>query len=383
MAMDFVFGFHSNKGAPKEIELKDLKNPSAIAQMALYNEPTQFPDLPMQRTLSLRSLQGSVDESRSPRRSSFSQHSDSATSGQSGVAVIFDYTSLSHWGEVVAHVVDPYTSFIRSRCLEGDNELFYSLQSQPFSAVLYLRGMLSSGMNNTLFHTYALIFLPEMPVPASLTSLCFQRVVVGALILQVAINLLSTPTRAILHYHCWLSSRCFDVEAACQALQELIECDMWMVNRAFAWSLDVIGVTTLILGQTFLWYDSLLVDREVEDNSVLTAVVIGMCATNLVSFLLRALIAIVYFLSFVDTRVGRDKRRGGLSNFDLDRMPTFVFSCKDDVVNSECAICLTDFELGEMLISLPCHERHSFHANCIREWLVRQNTCPLCQKTTN
>jgi hypothetical protein len=375
--MEYVFGFHPNKGAPKEIELRDLKNPSAIAQMAMYREPTEFPDLPMHRTLSLRSLQGSVDES----RSSLSQNSDT-TSAHSGAPQTFDMTTYRGLCELCTHVLNPYTAFIRSRCMEGDNELFYSLQCQPFSSVLYLRGMLSAGMNNTIFHTYALLFLPEMSTNVSLSTLCFQRLVVTILIVQVILNALATPTRASLQYNCWLSSRCFDVETACQALQELIECDVWMLNRAFAWVLDSVGIFALVCGQLYLWYDSWLVDKALEDNQALTTVVIGMCATNIVSFLIRAVVAIVYFLSFVDTRRGsNERRRGGLSNFDLNRMPTFVFSCKDDVVNSECAICLMEFEMGEMLISLPCHHRHSFHANCIREWLVRQNVCPLCQKT--
>ena len=373
LAMDFLFGLHANKSAPKEIELKDLKNPSAIAQLSVYREPTEFPGLPMQRTLSMRSLQGSVDEA----RSSLSQASDSSAHSATPP---FHWTRAEHWRTLLMGIVDPYTAFIRSRCMEGDNELFYSLQCQPFSSVLYLRGMLSSGMNNTLFHTYTLLFLPQFSTQVSLVTLCFQRLMCFLLGLQVLLNLLATPTRSILHYNCWHSSRCFDVESASQALQQLIQSDMWMINRVFAWTLDAIGVFALVCGQLYLWYDALLVDK-LEDNQALTALVVGMCATNMVSFLLRAGVAIIYFLSFVDTRAGRQgRRRGGLSNFDLGRMPTFVFSCRDDVVNCECAICLSEFEMGEMLISLPCHERHSFHANCIREWLVRQNVCPLCQK---
>jgi hypothetical protein len=41
-----------------------------------------------------------------------------------------------------------------------------------------------------------------------------------------------------------------------------------------------------------------------------------------------------------------------------------------------CAICLGDYEEGEELTVLPCN--HSFHAECVTEWLHTRNKCPLC-----
>ena len=70
----------------------------------------------------------------------------------------------------------------------------------------------------------------------------------------------------------------------------------------------------------------------------------------------------------------------GLSKIDLETLPTFVYTCREEVVNSDCSICLGGFEMGEMLLSLPCDKKHSFHAQCIRQWLTRQNSCPLCQR---
>ena len=29
---------------------------------------------------------------------------------------------------------------------------------------------------------------------------------------------------------------------------------------------------------------------------------------------------------------------------------------------------------------MPCHIKHIFHGNCIRDWLNRQNSCPLCKQ---
>ena len=47
---------------------------------------------------------------------------------------------------------------------------------------------------------------------------------------------------------------------------------------------------------------------------------------------------------------------------------------------NECSICLDSFKENEKYIQLPCPEQnHCFHSNCIKEWLSRNNTCPLCR----
>ncbi|KAG2622997.1 RING-H2 finger protein ATL74-like [Panicum virgatum] len=46
---------------------------------------------------------------------------------------------------------------------------------------------------------------------------------------------------------------------------------------------------------------------------------------------------------------------------------------------SECAICLEDFEDGEEVSVMPCAHGHEFHTICITKWLGRSNMCPLCR----
>jgi hypothetical protein len=53
--------------------------------------------------------------------------------------------------------------------------------------------------------------------------------------------------------------------------------------------------------------------------------------------------------------------------------------------NIQCSICLEDFKLNDKYIALECVEPHIFHSGCetcsgIKEWLKRNNTCPMCRK---
>lgn len=49
--------------------------------------------------------------------------------------------------------------------------------------------------------------------------------------------------------------------------------------------------------------------------------------------------------------------------------------CRTD--DSTCPICLEDYDVNEMLNSLPCG--HTYHGQCIVKWLVRRNSCPYCR----
>lgn len=46
--------------------------------------------------------------------------------------------------------------------------------------------------------------------------------------------------------------------------------------------------------------------------------------------------------------------------------------------NQECIICMTDFLPGDPVRYLPC--MHTYHMQCIDDWLMRSFTCPSCME---
>jgi hypothetical protein len=62
---------------------------------------------------------------------------------------------------------------------------------------------------------------------------------------------------------------------------------------------------------------------------------------------------------------------------------TFTFPTTSAPADKECCICLDNAETGDALdasqewVQLPC--LHIFHGACIRRWLIRHDTCPICR----
>ncbi|XP_076922952.1 NEP1-interacting protein 2-like [Bidens hawaiensis] len=70
----------------------------------------------------------------------------------------------------------------------------------------------------------------------------------------------------------------------------------------------------------------------------------------------------------------------GLFEDTINRLPKCVFGNSiDQIDETNCAICLQDFEKKEEGRELPSC-RHVFHVKCIDEWLVRQGSCPICRR---
>lgn len=49
--------------------------------------------------------------------------------------------------------------------------------------------------------------------------------------------------------------------------------------------------------------------------------------------------------------------------------------------SAQCSICLTDYTEDDKVKILPC--KHHFHCNCVDEWFLVDDICPLCKKPIN
>ncbi|KAI4334486.1 hypothetical protein L6164_019172 [Bauhinia variegata] len=70
----------------------------------------------------------------------------------------------------------------------------------------------------------------------------------------------------------------------------------------------------------------------------------------------------------------------GLEVSIINSLPMSQFKKSDEekASNTDCAICLGEFEEGEWLKHLPnCN--HVFHVSCIDTWFRSHSNCPLCR----
>ncbi|OMO96370.1 Zinc finger, RING-type [Corchorus capsularis] len=68
---------------------------------------------------------------------------------------------------------------------------------------------------------------------------------------------------------------------------------------------------------------------------------------------------------------------------DLQKLPCYDYNAKDKGSNNknspvDCAVCLENFKMGEKCRLLPLC-RHSFHAECVDSWLLKNPICPICR----
>ena len=62
----------------------------------------------------------------------------------------------------------------------------------------------------------------------------------------------------------------------------------------------------------------------------------------------------------------------------VDRLPYRTSAGGLDEDERECAVCLSQFEKGDLVRMLHC--RHEFHAVCIDKWLLEKDRrCPCCR----
>ena len=65
----------------------------------------------------------------------------------------------------------------------------------------------------------------------------------------------------------------------------------------------------------------------------------------------------------------------------LDSLPKKLFHELPNILKlGDCYICKQRFNKNCTTLTLNCSEDHSFHEECIREWVLTNNKCPYCNQ---
>lgn len=62
----------------------------------------------------------------------------------------------------------------------------------------------------------------------------------------------------------------------------------------------------------------------------------------------------------------------------IQHLPKRKHDCETTKNARECVICMMDFISGDTVRYLPC--MHTYHLECIDDWLMRSFTCPSCME---
>jgi E3 ubiquitin-protein ligase AIP2 len=53
----------------------------------------------------------------------------------------------------------------------------------------------------------------------------------------------------------------------------------------------------------------------------------------------------------------------------------------DEEIGLKCSICFDCYVKDEVVVAMPCSASHVFHERCVKEWLTRDDSCPLCRSS--
>jgi len=64
------------------------------------------------------------------------------------------------------------------------------------------------------------------------------------------------------------------------------------------------------------------------------------------------------------------------------RKKSRAYDSEKDAVVDTCSICLEKFEEndGKMIAELNCSSKHIYHVECLKEWVKKNDICPMCRE---
>ncbi|KAL3081252.1 hypothetical protein niasHS_012356 [Heterodera schachtii] len=82
--------------------------------------------------------------------------------------------------------------------------------------------------------------------------------------------------------------------------------------------------------------------------------------------------------ALLNTFDGTQQQTRALRPEDIDKLPSAKVGPKHIENATQCTTCMEYFVLDETVAKLDCE--HIFHPDCLKPWLARNNTCPICRK---
>ena len=82
-------------------------------------------------------------------------------------------------------------------------------------------------------------------------------------------------------------------------------------------------------------------------------------------------------LSYVRNISSNHPNRIKKVKISFDMLPKIKIGDVSNLLDEQCIICLEYFLKDEFITTLSCS--HVFHSPCLKEWILRKTTCPLCR----
>lgn len=149
-----------------------------------------------------------------------------------------------------------------------------------------------------------------------------------------------------------------------------------MINLATIFVVDVMSVIETISNKSHLQYDSI---------KSYTFWMVGLNTTWICAWYLLARPEGEDYLlhndqgGLVVQPDGKVVDNRAVDQDSVAKINTLFYQPYYNLKNKSWSICLIDYELDEVISVLPvCH--HTFHKECIGEWLIRNSTCPFCRR---
>jgi len=246
---------------------------------------------------------------------------------------------------------------------ENPDPLLDVVQQYPEEAAWFIKVVMFFGsISGVLISIPCGIFLSMYWSPCGLCNRPLRYWVLVHCILQ----LLQAPVRLVFFLRlCQIQRRNGDIQ---ECVRQLTHSSAWRTSKV----VSIVTYGWFILG--VVWLLNSTYCKPCPGLYRLSLAVIFTAVARLLMTL------IVFYHSFPPRWQGAQPppKPRGASQEVIDNMPLVRYSpdSKSEGVESSCAVCLSDFEVDDMLRQLPCG--HNFHRTCIDKWLRQNKVCPLC-----